>query len=180
MSNASGAPSFSAVAGKQKPDDEEPRSAAALPTRGRWDTFKPWETLYEPLDRFVRSFRLSIQRRNALLVTTHHKGDDHLQHVLFQALKASVPRGKQTRWFFCASSSFTDAWLALLRNHKTQRLALRAKRQAYLVKVSFQMSETLEKRLHISHRQNRYLLAVRVLRKAYNMVETASIDNTYR
>jgi hypothetical protein len=143
MSSASGAPSFSALAGKQKPDEEEQQKALALATSGRWDTFKPWETPYEPLDRFVESFQLSLLQRNALFVTTHrYKGDDYLQHMLLQALKASVPRAKKD--IFRASIAFTDAWAALPRHQKTQRLALRAKRQADLVNFSFQLSETLE------------------------------------
>jgi hypothetical protein len=38
------------------------------------DTGRP----YEPIDRFVESFRLALLQRNALFTTVHrYKGDEH-------------------------------------------------------------------------------------------------------
>jgi hypothetical protein len=58
-----------------------------------------------------------------------------------------VPRAKKT--IFRALSSLTDAWAALLRHYKAQRLALRAKRQTDLVTVSFKLNDTLEQYINL-------------------------------
>jgi hypothetical protein len=103
MSSPSRAPRASALTGRQKPGDNKQQEAAILGRSGLWDTFKPWETPYEPLtvswSRNGQGCRLALLKDNVGLFATTHRygGDDHPQKILYQALRASMPCVEKTR-----------------------------------------------------------------------------------